>query len=120
MRSPLRNTSRGNNSSRRTIASPRPRSTTTLPYSTRLTTPLTMSPMRSLYSWYCRSRPAPRPPRGVTSPVGRPPPRDAAVCERREGVGDDVADLRRRVMPPRVLEADLVGRVLDGLDHQHV
>jgi hypothetical protein len=60
MRSPLRNCSRGSISSRRTIASPRPRSTTTLPYSTRLTMPLTMSPMRSLYSWYCRSRSASR------------------------------------------------------------
>ena len=32
----------------------------TLPYSTRLTTPLTISPMRSLYSSYCRSRSASR------------------------------------------------------------
>ena len=60
MRSPLRKVSRGSISSRRTIASPRPRSTTTLPYSTRLTMPLTMSPMRSLYSWYWRSRSASR------------------------------------------------------------
>ena len=50
MRSPGRNISRGIISSRRTMASPRPRSTMTLPYSTRLTTPLTISPMRSLYS----------------------------------------------------------------------
>ena len=42
MRSPGRKTSRGRSSSRRTTASPRPRSTTTLPYSTRLTRPLTM------------------------------------------------------------------------------
>jgi hypothetical protein len=42
------------------MASPRPRSTITLPYSTRLTMPLTMSPMRSLNSWYCRSRSASR------------------------------------------------------------
>ena len=60
MRSPLRMVSRGSISSRRTIASPRPRSTTTLPYSTRLTMPLTMSPMRSLYSSYWRSRSASR------------------------------------------------------------
>jgi hypothetical protein len=32
----------------------------TLPYSTRLTSPLTISPMRSLYSSYCRSRSASR------------------------------------------------------------
>jgi len=44
----------------RTIASARPRSTSTLPYSTRLTTPFTTSPMRSLYSSYCRSRSASR------------------------------------------------------------
>src|SRR5436190_1972376 len=60
IRSPLRIVSRGSISSRRTIASPRPRSTTTLPYSTRLTMPLTISPIRSLYSSYCRSRSASR------------------------------------------------------------
>jgi hypothetical protein len=52
--------SRGISSSRRMMASPRPRSTITLPYSTRLTVPLTISPMRSLYSSYCRSRSASR------------------------------------------------------------
>src|SRR5688500_1217090 len=42
------------------IASPRPRSTITLPYSTRLTVPFTISPMRLMYSSYIRSRSASR------------------------------------------------------------
>jgi hypothetical protein len=74
------------------MASPRPRSTTTLPYSTRLTMPLTMSPMRSLYSWIL--------------PVALGFAHllhdhllgglrgDAAVFQRRQRVGDGVADLR--------------------------
>ena len=45
---------------------------------------------------------------------------DAAVFERRQRVGDGVADLRGRIALARVLEADLVRRVLDRLDHQHV
>ena len=45
-------------SSRRMMASPRPRSTMMLPYSTRFTTPDTISLMRSLYSVHCRSRSA--------------------------------------------------------------
>jgi len=52
--------SRGIVSSRRRIASARPRSTVTLPYSTRLTVPLTISPTRSLYSSNCFSRSASR------------------------------------------------------------
>src|SRR4051794_10573389 len=40
-------------SSRRSRASARPRSTIRLPYSVRLTMPLTISPTRSLYSSYC-------------------------------------------------------------------
>src|SRR5271166_852217 len=62
MRSPGRNISRGMSSSRRTTASPPapPRSTTTLPYSTRLTWPLMISPMRSLNTSYCLSRSASR------------------------------------------------------------
>jgi len=43
------------------MASARPRSTMTLPYSTRFTMPLTISPTRSLYSSYWRSRSASRP-----------------------------------------------------------
>ncbi len=42
------------------IASARPRSTITLPYSTRLTMPLMISPTRSLNSSYWRSRSASR------------------------------------------------------------
>src|SRR5205809_646842 len=59
-RSPWRKLSRGSNSSRRSIASARPRSTTTLPNSTRLTRPLTISPTRSLNSLYWRWRSASR------------------------------------------------------------
>jgi hypothetical protein len=60
MRSPVRKFSRGIISSRRTTPSARPRSTMTLPNSTRLTMPLTISPMRSLNSSYWRSRSASR------------------------------------------------------------
>ena len=45
---------------------------------------------------------------------------DAAVFERRQRIGDRVADLRGRMALARFLERDLVGRVLDALDHQHV
>src|SRR6266702_4422670 len=105
MRSPLRNTSRGNISSRRTMASPRPRSTTTLPYSTRLTMPLTMSPMRSLYSSYCRSRSASRTFCTITC---------FADCEAMRPYSSGG-------MPPaRLFEADLGGGVFNRVDHQHV
>src|SRR5882757_2592089 len=60
MRSPIWKFSRGIDWSRRMMPSPRPRSTMTLPYSTRLTTPLTISPTRSLNSSYWRSRSASR------------------------------------------------------------
>ena len=60
MRSPVRKLSRGIISSRRTTPSARPKSTTTEPNSTRLTMPCTISPMRSLYSSYWRSRSASR------------------------------------------------------------
>ncbi len=39
--------------------------------------------------------------------------RDAPVFERRQGLGDIVADLRRGVAPPRVVDADLNGFVID-------
>merc|ERR1711965_730666 len=45
---------------RRSIASPLPTSTITLPYSSRLTTPLIIVPARSLNSSNCRSRSASR------------------------------------------------------------
>src|SRR6185437_671963 len=60
MRSPARKLSRGIISSRRTTPSARPRSTTTEPNSERLTMPCTISPIRSLYSSYWRSRSASR------------------------------------------------------------
>ena len=45
---------------------------------------------------------------------------DAAVFQRRQRIGDGVADLGRRMVLARVFQRDLVGRVLDRLDHQHV
>src|ERR1700760_3999520 len=60
MRSPARKLSRGIISSRRTTPSALPRSTTPEPNSLRLTWPWTISPMRSLYSSYWRSRSASR------------------------------------------------------------
>ena len=57
-RSPFLKVSLGKDSSRRNMASPRPKSTTTLPYSVRFTRPLTISPARSLYSSYCCARSA--------------------------------------------------------------
>jgi hypothetical protein len=83
--------------------------------------PLTMSPMRSLYSMYCRSGGGAR---GLAHLLhdhllGRLRG-DAAVFERRQRIGDGVADLRGGVSFLGVVEADLVGGVLDHFDHQHV
>src|SRR5581483_12413361 len=39
---------------------------------------------------------------------------------RRQRVGNGVADLRPRIEAARGLERDLVGRIFDVLDHQHV
>ena len=64
----------------------------TLPYSTRLTVPLTISPMRSLYSSYWRSRSASRTFCTITCLA------DCAAMRpksnRRQRLGDEVADLR--------------------------
>ena len=46
--------------------------------------------------------------------------RDAAVFQRRQRIGDRVADLRGWMPLARILDGDLVGWVLDGLHHQHV
>ena len=40
--------------------------------------------------------------------------------QRRQRIGDGVADLRGRMAPARLLEADLGRGILDRLDHQHV
>ena len=79
----------------------------TLPYSTRLTMPLTISPMRSLYSSILPLA------LGLAHllhdhllGVLRG---DAAEIERRQGLGDEVADMRLRVAPARVLQRDLRG-----------
>src|SRR5205085_59912 len=45
---------------------------------------------------------------------------NAAVFERRQGVGNGVADLRSGIGAPGVFQGDLVGRILDLLDHEHV
>ena len=45
---------------------------------------------------------------------------DAAVFERRQLVGDGVADLGGRVMPAGFLESDLERRVFDRVDDQHM
>jgi hypothetical protein len=45
---------------------------------------------------------------------------DAAVFQGRQRIGDGVAHLGCRMALARFLERDLVGRVLDGLHHQHV
>jgi hypothetical protein len=45
---------------------------------------------------------------------------DTAVFERRQRVGDGVADLRGRMAPARFFEADLERRVFDRIHHQHV
>ena len=45
---------------------------------------------------------------------------DAAVFQRRQRIGDGVAHLRGRMMLARAFQRDLIGRVLDGFDHQHV
>ena len=90
----------------------------TLPYSTRLTMPLTISPMRSLNSWYLAVA------LGLAHLLhdhllGRLRG-DAAIFQRRQRVGDGVADLRARIGAAGVFQRNLVRRVLDQLDHQHV
>ena len=45
---------------------------------------------------------------------------NAPIFERRQRIGDGVADLRGGVTPAGVIEADLGRRVLHGIDHQHV
>ena len=45
---------------------------------------------------------------------------DAAVFQRRQQVGDGVAHLRGGMTLARVLDGDLIGRVLDLIHHQHV
>src|SRR5215471_10553135 len=117
MRSPLRNTSRGSISSRRTIASPRPRSTTTLPYSTRLTMPLTISPMRSLYSSYWRSRSASRTFCTITCFA------DCAAIRPYSSGGSGsaiVSPICAAGCRRRIVEADLSRGIFHSIDDEHV
>src|SRR3970282_1092787 len=93
------------------MASARPRSTMTLPYSTRLTMPLTISPTRSLYSSNWRSRSPPL----TSSPL----PCVAFSTERGQGLGDEVYNLCPRVAVARVLQRNLgrlQGHVLDHFE----
>ena len=45
---------------------------------------------------------------------------DAAIFERRQRIGDGIADLGCGMAPARVFEADLHRRIFHRLDHQHV
>src|SRR4051812_8550977 len=45
---------------------------------------------------------------------------DAAIFQRRQGVGDGVADLGTGIGALRIYQRDLVGMVFDRVDHQHV
>jgi hypothetical protein len=45
---------------------------------------------------------------------------DAAIFQRRQRVGDGVADLGARIGALRVGQRNLVRRILDQFDHQHV
>src|SRR5438270_147835 len=60
--------------------------------------------------------------REITPILARDPGsrRDAAVFQRRQGVGDSVADLRAGIGSAGVFQRNLVRRVLDLIDHQHV
>ncbi len=114
-RSPLRKVSRGSNSSRRSSASPRPRSTVTLPNSTRFTRPLMISPLRSLNSsnWRLRSALAHLLHDHLLGGLRG----DAAEIDRRQLVDDEVAGLQVRVALLRPVDRDLRRLVLDGLHH---
>jgi hypothetical protein len=45
---------------------------------------------------------------------------NAAIFERRQRIRDGVADLRSRMALACFFQGNLVGRVLDGLDHKHM
>jgi hypothetical protein len=45
---------------------------------------------------------------------------DAAIFQRRQGIGDGVADLGAGIGALRIHQRNLVGVVFDLLDHQHV
>jgi hypothetical protein len=45
---------------------------------------------------------------------------DAAIFQRRQGVGDGIADLGAGIGALRIDQRNLVRRILDLLDHQHV
>ncbi len=96
--------------------SPRPKSMMTLPYSTRFTTPLTISPMRSLYSSILPIA------LGLAhflhnDLLGRLR-RDAPEIERRQRLGDPVAGLRGGIAFAGVLDGDLGGVVVDLVDDE--
>ena len=86
-----------------------------MPYSTRLTWPLMISPMRSLNTSYCLSRSASR---IFCTSTCLEAWAGSAEVERRQRFGDPVADLRRGVLLLRFGEGDLGRVVLDQVDHQ--
>jgi len=45
---------------------------------------------------------------------------DTAIFQWWQGVGDGVADLRTRIGAPGIFKRNLVCRILDLFDHQHV
>ena len=46
---------------------------------------------------------------------GNPP-----IFEGWQWIGNGVADLRRRMPPPRIVEADLRRRIFNRVDHEHM
>ena len=89
----------------------------TLPYSTRLTVPLTISPMRSLYSSYWRSRSASRTFCTITCLA------DCAAM-RPKSIGGSCSAMKSPTCASGLrarasLQRYLLGEVLDGLDDLH-
>src|SRR4051794_20284563 len=117
MRSPTRTISRGICWSRRITPSARPRSTTTWPNSTRLTTPVMTSLARSLNSSNWRSRSASN---LLEDHLLGGLSGDAAELDRRERVDDEVADSGALLQLLRAGRVDLL-EVIFGLfdDFEH-
>ena len=115
MRSPTRTISRGICWSRRMTPSARPRSTTTWPNSTRLTTPVMISLARSLNSSILALA------LGIADlledhllgGLGG----NSAELDRRQRVDDEVADARALLELLRALLVDLLEMILGLLDH---
>jgi hypothetical protein len=87
----------------------------TLPYSTRLTVPLPISPMRSLYSLNWRSRSASRTFCTMTCLAFCADTRPKSSGGKR--LGDQVAHLGLGIAALALGQRDLGRLVLDGVDH---